>query len=94
MVPCFRDCASHTKASREGIQKALLGLEDRRHHSSFLSLRLGERAKKFEYPERFGQEALGHNSKAIHRSYAKRAEVRLPSEKVRTEANLNRTLFQ
>ena len=31
------------------------------------------------YPERFAQEALGHNSKAVHRSYAKRAEVRLPS---------------
>jgi integrase len=38
-----------------------------------------ERAKKCGYPERFAQEALGHNSKAIHRSYAKRAEVRLPS---------------
>jgi hypothetical protein len=24
-------------------------------------------------PERFAQEALGHNSKAVHRAYAKRA---------------------
>jgi integrase len=38
-----------------------------------------ERARKCGYPERFAQEALGHNSKAIHRSYAKRALVRLPS---------------
>ena len=38
-----------------------------------------ERARKCGYPERFAQEALGHNSKAVHRSYAKRAEVRLPS---------------
>lgn len=38
-----------------------------------------ERARKCGYPERFAQEALGHNSKAVHRSYAKRAQVRLPS---------------
>jgi integrase len=38
-----------------------------------------ERAKKAGYPERFAQEALGHNSKAIHRAYAKRAQVTLPS---------------
>ena len=38
-----------------------------------------ERAKVCGYPERFAQEALGHNSKAVHRAYAKRAEVTLPS---------------
>ena len=38
-----------------------------------------ERARKCGYPERFAQEALGHNSKAVHRSYAKRAQVTLPS---------------
>lgn len=38
-----------------------------------------ERAKTCGYPERFAQEALGHNSKAVHRSYAKRAKVKLPS---------------
>ncbi len=37
-----------------------------------------ERAKIAGYPERFAQEALGHNSKAVHRSYAKRAQVLLP----------------
>jgi len=31
------------------------------------------------YPERFAQEALGHNSKAIHRACAKRALIKLPS---------------
>jgi hypothetical protein len=31
------------------------------------------------YPERFAQEALGHNSNAIHRAYARKAQVRLPS---------------
>ena len=31
------------------------------------------------YPERFAQEALGHNSKAVHRAYAKNAKVKVPS---------------
>ena len=38
-----------------------------------------ERARAAGYPERFAQEALGHNSKAVHRAYAKRAQVTLPS---------------
>ena len=38
-----------------------------------------ERAKVAGYPERFAQEALGHNSKAIHRAYAKRALMKIPS---------------
>jgi len=31
------------------------------------------------YPERFAQEALGHNSKAVHRAYAKKALMKIPS---------------
>ena len=38
-----------------------------------------ERAKIAGYPERFAQQALGHNSKAVHRAYAKRALVKIPS---------------
>ncbi len=38
-----------------------------------------ERARSCGYPERFAQEALGHNSKAVHRAYAKKALVSLPS---------------
>ena len=38
-----------------------------------------ERAKTAGYPERFAQEALGHNCKAVHRAYAKRALVKIPS---------------
>ena len=49
-----------------------------------------ERAKTVGYPERFAQEALGHNSKAVHRAYAKRALVKIPSleeyEKRNTQA--------
>ena len=38
-----------------------------------------ERAKSLGYPERFAQGTLGHARKAIHGSYARNAEVRVPS---------------
>ena len=38
-----------------------------------------ERAKVAGMPERYAQEALGHNSKAVHRAYAKRALMKIPS---------------
>ena len=31
------------------------------------------------YPERFAQAALGHNSLAVHRAYAKKAHVLIPT---------------
>lgn len=37
-----------------------------------------ERAKQAGYPERFAQLALGHNSKAVHRAYARQAQVTIP----------------
>ena len=38
-----------------------------------------ERAMTCGYPERFAQKALGHNSKAVHRAYARNAQVTLPA---------------
>lgn len=38
-----------------------------------------ERARKAGYPERFAQDALGHNSKAVHRAYARKAKVVVPA---------------
>lgn len=38
-----------------------------------------ERAKSCGYPERFAQEALGHQSKAVHRAYSRKAVVTLPA---------------
>jgi integrase len=38
-----------------------------------------ERAKEAGMPERFAMQALGHNSKAVHRAYAKKALVKVPS---------------
>src|SRR5205823_12169952 len=37
-----------------------------------------QRAKACGYPERFAQEALGHNSRAVHEAYAKGALIILP----------------
>ena len=52
-----------------------------------------ERAKMCGMPERFAQEALGHNSKAVHRAYAKRALMKIPSledyeQRASTKTNL------
>src|SRR6266481_1602937 len=38
-----------------------------------------QRAKACGYPHRFAQEALGHNSRAVHEAYAKGALVILPA---------------
>jgi integrase len=38
-----------------------------------------ERAKAAGYPERYAMEALGHNSMAVHRAYAKNAHMSLPA---------------
>jgi integrase len=38
-----------------------------------------ERARRAGFPLRFAEEALGHNSKAVHRAYARKAEVLIPS---------------
>jgi hypothetical protein len=42
-----------------------------------------QRYRKFKrvcgFPERFAQQALGHNSKAVHRASAKHSEVTVPS---------------
>src|SRR5205814_6027281 len=37
-----------------------------------------ERARRCGYPERFAKEALGHESNAVHRAYAKKARVEAP----------------
>lgn len=50
-----------------------------------------ERAMACGYPERFAQAALGHNSKAVHRAYARHAEFTLPAlEEYEREASHRR----
>lgn len=52
-----------------------------------------ERAQIAGYPERFAQVALGHNSKAVHRAYAKRALVKLPALEEYEKALLERKVI-
>jgi integrase len=54
-----------------------LGIENISLHSYRYAW--AERARKCGYPQRFAQEALGHNSKAVHHAYSKHAEVTVPS---------------
>jgi integrase len=55
----------------------LLGLRGISLHSYRYSW--AERAKVAGVPERFAQEALGHNSKAVHRAYARHGRATVPS---------------
>jgi integrase len=52
-----------------------------------------ERAKAAGYPERFAQQALGHNSKAVHRAYARKAKVIVPSLEDYEEAFADRKII-
>src|SRR6266568_2655588 len=67
-----RDRATEFKQRCEGLGIKGVSLHSYRYAWA-------ERARKAGYPERFAQEALGHNSKAVHRAYAKQAQVTLPS---------------
>lgn len=51
-----------------------------------------ERARRAGMPERFAQESLGHNSKAVHRAYARKAKVIVPALETYESANHNNTI--
>ena len=66
------DRATEFKQRCDGLRIAGVSLHSYRYAWA-------ERALKCGFPERFAQQALGHNSKAVHRAYAKHAEVTVPS---------------
>jgi integrase len=76
LFPYLRTVRSGDRATEFHQRIAGLGIKGVTLHSYRYAW--AERAKKAGYPERFAQEALGHNSKAIHRAYARRAQVELP----------------
>ena len=57
-----------------------------------------ERAMECGFAERYAQAALGHGSKAVHRAYAKKADVTIPAleqvEKEHAEKKVIRIAFQ
>ena len=76
LFPYLRKVRSGDRATEFKQRCVRLGI----HGVSLHSYRYAwaERAKVAGYPERFAQEALGHNSKAVHRAYSRKAQVMLP----------------
>jgi integrase len=77
LFPYLRTVRANDRATEFGQRCERLGIVGVSLHSYRYSW--AERALKCGYPERFAQQALGHNSKAMHYAYSKRAEFTLPS---------------
>jgi integrase len=85
LFPKYATLSSADRATRFGERVERLGIRKRSEEAGVPSICLhsyryswAERARAAGYPERYAQEALGHQSNAIHRAYAKRAHVELP----------------
>jgi hypothetical protein len=76
---CFRICGAFAQATARRSFISAASAWHQRCHVAQYRYAWAERAKTAGYPERFAQEALGHNSKAVHRAYARKAKVELPS---------------
>jgi integrase len=77
LFPRLRPLRGTIRATHFHRQCALQGITGVTLHSYRYAW--AQRAKEAGYPERFAQEALGHNSVAVHRAYAMKASVKLPS---------------
>jgi integrase len=77
LFPYLASVRANDRATEFRSRCRLLGISGVTLHSYRYAW--AERAKIAGYPERFAQEALGHNSKAVHRAYAKRALMKIPS---------------
>jgi integrase len=77
LFPYLSQVRAGDRATEFGQRCQRLGIKGVTLHSYRYAW--AERAKMCGYPERFAQEALGHNSKAVHRAYAKRALMKIPS---------------
>jgi len=69
--------SDNARASEFSRRCRLLGIQGISLHSYRYAW--AERARRAGYPERFAMENLGHNSKAVHREYAKSADVTVPA---------------
>jgi integrase len=77
LFPQFSKISSADRATRFAKRCKKLGVTGVSLHSYRYAW--AERALESGYPERFAQAALGHNSAAVHRAYAKGAKVNIPS---------------
>jgi len=76
LFPNLSRLPSTERASIFRLRCQALGIEGVTLHSYRYAW--AERARKCGYPERFAKEALGHESNAVHRAYAKKAKVEAP----------------
>ena len=76
LFPYLRTVRSGDRATEFMQRTRALGIQGVSLHSYRYAW--AERARCCGYPERFAQEALGHNSKAVHRAYARKAQVVVP----------------
>jgi integrase len=76
LFPYLRTVRANDRATEFRQRCVGLGIQGVSLHSYRYAW--AERAQTVGYPERFAQLALGHNSKAVHRAYAKKAQVTLP----------------
>ena len=94
LFPKWSQISSSDRAARFGNRCKTLGITGVSLHSYRYAW--AERAKTAGYPERYAQEALGHKSQAVHRAYARKARVELPSleefEKEHAEERLLRQI--
>ena len=77
LIPMVAKWSESDRGSLFSRRCRLVGVKDVSLHSYRYAW--AERARTAGFPERFAQEALGHKSQAVHRAYAKKAHVRVPS---------------
>ncbi len=77
LFPYLRNVAAKYRSTEFHQRCAGLGIKGVSLHSYRYAW--AERARKCGFPMRFAQEALGHNSKAVHAAYSSKAEVKVPS---------------
>lgn len=77
LFPYLRTVRASDRATEFKQRCRGLGIEGVSLHSYRYAW--AERARKAGYPERFAQEALGHSSEAVHRAYASKAKVIVPT---------------
>jgi integrase len=85
LFPYLRSVRSGDRATEFKQRCVGLGIKGVSMHSYRYAW--AERGAKRGYPERFAQQALGHNSKAVHRAYARKAQVIVPSLEVYERAH-------
>ena len=77
LFPYLSTVRAGDRATEFGQRCRQLGIQGVTLHSYRYAW--AERAKVAGMPERFAMENLGHNSKAVHRAYAKKALMKIPS---------------